>query len=49
MWMQKICIKPEGDPLETVQNVYIWPYEQMVYAQSRITHGEQGAQNSPEQ
>ena len=26
----------EGDPLGIVQEVYIWPYEQMVYAQSRI-------------
>ena len=26
----------EGDPLGTVQEVSIWPYEQMVYIQSRI-------------
>ena len=29
-----------GDPLEIVQEVYIWPYEQMEYAQHSISPGE---------
>ena len=29
----------EGDPLGIVQEVKIWPYEQMVYAQPRICSG----------
>ena len=28
------------DPLGIVQEVEVWPYEQMVYAQPRICHGE---------
>ena len=30
----------EGDPLKIVQEIEIWPYEQMIYAQPRICPGE---------
>ena len=30
----------QGNPLGIVQEIEIWPYEQMVYAQHRICLGE---------
>ena len=36
----------EGDSLEIVQRIHIWPYEQVVYAQPRIPPGECDAQTS---
>ena len=35
----------QGDPLGIVQEIWIWPYEQTVYAQPRICSGELDAQN----
>ena len=29
----------QGEPLEIVQEIEIWPYKQMVYAQPRINPG----------
>ena len=37
-----------GDPLGTVQEIEIWPYEQMVYAQSGICPGEWDTQTPRE-
>ena len=34
----------EGDPLGIVQEISIWPYEQVGYAQPRILPGEWDAQ-----
>ena len=54
-WMQQITTKREwdltwlggqGDPLGIVQEIYIWPYEQVVYAQPRIRPGKRDAQSS---
>ena len=36
-WVGKVI---QGDPLGDVQKSEVWPYEQMVYAQPRICHGE---------
>ena len=36
----------EGDPLGIVQEIEIWPYKQVVYAQPRIHCGEWDAQSS---
>ena len=36
----------EGDPLGIVQEIEIWPYEQVVYAQPRICSGEWDTQTS---
>ena len=36
----------KGDLLEIVQEIGIWPYKQMVYAQSRICPGEWETQTS---
>ena len=34
----------KGDPLGIVQEIWIWPYEQMVYAQPSTCPGEWDAQ-----
>ena len=36
----------EGDPLGIVQKIEIWPYNQILYAQSRIRPREWDTQNS---
>ena len=36
----------EGNPLRIMLEVYIWPYEQVVYAQTRIHRGEWDAESS---
>ena len=36
----------EGDPLGIVQEIKIWPYEQVVYAQPRTSPGEWDVQIS---
>ena len=36
----------QGDPLGIVQEIEIWPCEQMIYAQPRICPGELNAQTS---
>ena len=36
----------EGDPLGIVQEVWIWPYKQIVFAQPRICSGKWDAQTS---
>ena len=36
----------EADPLGIVQEIEIWPYEQVVYAQQRIYPGECNTQRS---
>ena len=51
--MQQICLETvqdktrlggESDLLGIVQEIEIWPHEQMVYAQTRICPGEWDAQ-----
>ena len=43
--IRKTRLDGQGDPLGIVQEIEIWPYEQMVYAQPRICPGERDAQN----
>ena len=46
-WLQnETWVGEESDPLGIVQEIEIWPYYQMVYAQTRNFPGELGAWNS---
>ena len=46
-WKQdKTWLSGEGDPVGFAQEIQIWLYYQMVYAQTRIRLGERDMQNS---
>ena len=36
----------EGDPLGIMQEIEVWPYYQIIWAETRINHGEGDVQNS---